>query len=272
MLQGQYAEALEIFAEARDIFASMGEPSSVAVGWHQTGRVYREAGQFEHAERAYRQALAIEVQQKNLIDEASSLAELGNLYNDMGRLEESVKCLQQAADIAVKLQDQRKEGLRRSNLAITLIKLERYDEARPELYRAIECKKPYGHAAQPWKTWDILYNLEKATGDAAAAAQARQQAIESYLAYRRAGGQNMTGGGQLCDMTAQAIEQGETTAMEEILAQYTEADILPSAKVLISKLQSILRGERNPALADDPNLDYDDAVELQLLLEVLGAL
>ena len=42
-------------------------------------------------------------------------------------------------------------------------------------------------------------------------------------------------------------------------------------KLLISKLQAILRGERNPALADDPNLDYDDAVELQLLLENLAA-
>ena len=35
------------------------------------------------------------------------------------------------------------------------------------------------------------------------------------------------------------------------------------------KLQAILRGERDSKLADDPNLDYDDAMELQLLLEKL---
>ncbi len=40
---------------------------------------------------------------------------------------------------------------------------------------------------------------------------------------------------------------------------------------MVSKLQAILRGDRNPALADDPNLHYGDAVELQLLLEALGA-
>ena len=104
-------------------------------------------------------------------------------------------------------------------MADTLIKLQRYDEARRELLRAIECKKPYGHAAEPWKTWAILYNLEQATGNTQAAAQARQQAIESYLAYRRAGGQSMTPGAQFCAMAAQAIEQGETTELEQELAQ-----------------------------------------------------
>jgi hypothetical protein len=39
----------------------------------------------------------------------------------------------------------------------------------------------------------------------------------------------------------------------------------------LAKLQAILRGDRNPALADDPDLPFWDAVELQLLLERLGA-
>jgi hypothetical protein len=33
----------------------------------------------------------------------------------------------------------------------------------------------------------------------------------------------------------------------------------------------MLRGERDPALAADPNLNYVNAVELQLLLEALHA-
>ncbi|HEV7857606.1 MAG TPA: tetratricopeptide repeat protein [Pyrinomonadaceae bacterium] len=270
LLQGQYEEALEIYTAAKDIFASMGEPGSVATLWHQIGVVHRYAGQYEQAERAYRQSLAIAVQQKNLSDEGLSMGELGNLYDALGRLEESVRCYLQAADIYIKLQDQRYEGVVRNNLANTLIKLQRYDDARRELLRAIECKKPYGHAAESWKTWAILYNLEQATNQVEAAGQARQQAIESYLSYRRAGGQNMSQGDQLCTMTAQAIKQGETTKAEQALAKMTGADVSPSVKVLISRLESILRGERNPALADDPDLYYRDAVELRLLLEVLG--
>jgi hypothetical protein len=82
----------------------------------------------------------------------------------------------------------------------------------------------------------------------------------------------MNDGAQLCAVAAQAIAQGATSEMEQQLAQLSEADVPSSAKVLISKLQAILHGDRNPALADDPNLDYDDAVELQLLLEELSSM
>lgn len=269
--QEQYGDALEIYDEARRIFESLGEPTAVSVACHQIGMVYKRLRQFEQAERSYRQSLAIRVQQKDLAGEADSLSELGNLYHQWERLEEAVICCHQAADIRVRLKDQSREGLVRNNLALTLLQMKQYDEARRELLRAVECKEPYGHAAELWKTWDILHDLERASGNPEAAAQARQRAIESYLAYRRAGGQSMTGEAQLCAAAAQAITQGDTTGLEQQLAQLSGAEIPPPAKVLISKVQAILRGDRNPALADDPNLHYQDAVELRLLLEELGA-
>ena len=45
----------------------------------------------------------------------------------------------------------------------------------------------------------------------------------------------------------------------------------PQGKVVLPKLQAILGGSRDLALADDPALTYLDAVELRLLLESLGA-
>ena len=45
----------------------------------------------------------------------------------------------------------------------------------------------------------------------------------------------------------------------------------PRARALLPKLQAILSGSRDVALADDPALNYQDAVELKLLLESLGA-
>src|SRR5262249_38305446 len=152
--------------------------------------VYRQASQFEPAELAYRQSLAISVQQQHHAGEASSLSELGKLYAQMGRMEEAATFFRQAADIYARLQDQMKEGVARGNLADVLIMLRRCDEARDELRRAIECKQPFGHAAEPWNTWDILHDLEQVTGDAQAAAAARGQAVTSYLAYRRAGGES----------------------------------------------------------------------------------
>ncbi len=271
VLQGRFTDALEAYTQARAIFEILGEPGSVAIIWHQVGMAYAMSGQLEQAERAYLQSLAIKVQQKNLAGEASDLSDLGNVYDSMGRLEDAVKCYRQAADIYVKLQDKRHEGIACNNLADTLISLQRYDEARRELYRAIECNKPYGHAAASWKTWAILQRLEQAIGNAHAATQALQQAIESYSAYRRAGGQSQTTVAQLCALASQSIPQGETARLEQELVEWSGAEAAPSFKLMISKLQAILRGDRDPALADDPNLEYDDAVELKLLLEKLNA-
>ena len=99
--------------------------------------------------------------------------------------------------------------LSRSNIANSLIKLQRYDEARSELQRAIACKKAFGHSAEPWKTWDILCDLEQACNNPTAAQAAKQQAIQSYLAYRRDGGENMDRPElpQLCQAVLQAIRE-----------------------------------------------------------------
>jgi len=232
--------------------------------------VHQKAGGLDKAEGAYRQSLAIKVQQGNRPGEASSLNQLGGLYDKMDRLEEAVTFLRQALDIDVELGDTAKEGLRRSNLALMLIKLERYDDARRELRRAIECGEPLGHAAEPWKTWHILHDLEIAVGNRDAAAAARQKAIETYLAYRKAGGESHEPAARLCAMVAQAIQQGNTAQVEQFLAQASEsAETLSEFKVMIPKLQAILRGNQASALADAPELHYRVAVELRLLLESL---
>jgi tetratricopeptide (TPR) repeat protein len=271
LYQKRYAEALEIYAEVRKTFESLSEPGNVATSWHQIGIVHKETGQLEQAERAYRQALAIEVQQKNPTGEARSLSELGNLYDQMRRLEEAATFSRQAADIYARLQNLRMEGLVRNNLANTLIKLQRFEEARRELRRTIECKKPFGHAAPLWTTWHNLHDLEQATGHLQAAAEARRQAIESYLAYRRAGGANQSNNAHLYVLVMQAIQQWTTSEAEQRLAELSRANRPPWFTALLAKLHAILRGDRDPALADDPDLYYDDAAELQLLLQRLSA-
>ncbi len=268
MLQNQYDDALNAYEEALKIFSSLGEPSTVATIWHQMGMVHEESGQFDKAEQAYRQSLAIKVQQHNPAGEASTLGQLGNLYHKMNRLEDAVIFCRQAADKYVEINDMAKEGVARSNIADTLIKLGRFETAREEIHRAIQCKKPYGHAAEPWKTWAILSDLETAVGDGAASAKARRQAMDLFLAYRREGGENHQPGGQLCALVAQAIDAGQTKEIEKTLTEIVnDPKKHPLFKLLVSKLQALLSGSRDPALYEDPRLDYMDAVELMLLIE-----
>jgi hypothetical protein len=139
------------------------------------------------------------------------------------------------------------------------------------LLRAIECKQPYGHAAQLWTTWNILNRLEQATGNRDAAAQARRKALESYLAYRRDGGYGTTPGAELCPAVAEAIAQGTAAELGQQLASLSGDGIPPQLRALIATLQDVLRGVRDPAMADDPEIDVRDAVELLLMLEELGA-
>ena len=186
---------------------------------------YQAAGQPEAAEDAYRKSLAIEVRLGDVAGQAGTLNQLGILYDDaLGRTEEAVAFLRQAVDKSVESRDVAKEGLRRSNLAIRLRKLRRLDEARQEIRRAIECNAQFGHASEPWKTWDILADIETDAGNRTAAAEAQQKAIVCYLAYRRDGGENHSGAGRISLAVTQALLAGKPGEAASFLRQIA-ADI-----------------------------------------------
>ena len=270
MYQQRYAEALTAHDEARRIFTELGEPREVAGAWHQMGRVHSEEKQWEAAERAYRRGLSIRVQHKLQGDQAASLNELGNLFDATGRSEEAVVAYRQAADIYVALGDQALEGRVRNNIANVLVKLGRLGEARREIQRAIECKQPFGHAAQPWTAWDILRDIEVAEGKRAAAAAAWQQARDAYLAYRREGGYAQFGGGRFVAAVLQLLQEGKQNEAAQLIgAVESAAEATASLRKLAGAVRQILSGAGDPALAEDSALDYDHSAELLLLLERL---
>ncbi len=272
LLQRRYPEALAAWDEARRTFEQLGEPGSVATAWHQIGLVHQEARQYDRAEHAYQQSLHIEVSRGGRTGEAASLGQLGNLYSVQGRREEAVRFYRQAADAHVALGDLRFEGQDHSNVANQLILLGRHDEARREVLRAIECNAPFGHAAQPWKTFDILSDLERAVGDLTASAAARSQAIAAYLAYRRDGGEPMARVAAMIGAVGRdGWDQKDEKDLREQMQQLLRRPDLPEmARAAFTVLQAILTGSRDAALANDPRLNYADAVELFLLLERLA--
>jgi len=79
--------------------------------------------------------------------------------------------------------------------ADTLNQLGRHAEARTECRLALRCKEAYSHASEPWKTWEILSQIETGDGQPQAAAAARRKAVECYLAYRRDGGEHTSDSG-----------------------------------------------------------------------------
>ena len=267
LYQHRYTEALQGYREALRLATQLDEQTTVAGVWHQIGIVHRQIDDYEQAEQAFRHALSINSQQGNRTREAASLNELGNLYDNWNSPEQAVNFYRQAADLYRQLGNLRHEGGTRSNLANVLIQLKRYNEARSELQLGVNCLKVLGHTVEPWKMLHILHNLEQACGNHVAAWAARQQAVAAYLAYRRDGGENHEGGGRLCFDILQAIKQRESEEFVPIIEQLLDQD--DSDKNFLHKLQAILAGERDLALAEDEGLRFELAVELLLLLEGL---
>ncbi len=269
--QRRYPEALQAYQEARERFTRLGEARTVATIWHQTGIVYQQMGQPDAAEAAYRQSLAMWVRLGDVAGQAGTLGQLGNLYDDqLDRTEEAVAFLRQAADKCVELRDVASEGRQRNNLAISLRKLRRFDEARQEIRRAIECQAPFGHATEPWLAWSNLADIETDTdtGHPAAALEARRKAINLYLAYRRDGGENHSGIGRFCFDVTERLLAGDSAGAAAWLQELTvhaDATWLP----FLHALQAIVGGSRDRALADHPELHYTMAAEILFLIETL---
>lgn len=270
--QGRYEEALAAFAEARERFTELDEPGTLAAIWHQTGIVQQRAGQPEAAEDAYRKSLEIEVRLGNVAGQASTLVQLALLYQGaLGRPEEAAAFLRQAADKYVEIGDAAGEGRARNNLGELLRRLRRFDEAREEVRRAIECKAPFGHPAAPWMTWAILAEIETAAGNPAAATEAKGKAIAGYLAYRRDGGENHFPDGRLALAVTQPLLAGNAAEPAELLGLLAADPGVARFLAFMRALQAIVAGSRDRTLAEAPELDYTMAAEILFLIETLEA-
>ncbi len=197
---------------------------------------------------------------------------LGNwetcINDQLDRPEEAATFYRQAAEKYIEIGDVADEGRARNNLAKTLCKLHRHDEARQEILRAIECKAQSGHASEPWTSWSILAEIERDAGKPAAAAEAKRKAMECYLAYRRDGGENHSSVGRLFHAVTKALNAKQKSEAQRLITEYREAWKQyenPEADIL----QSIVDGSRDRTLADAPELSYSMAAEILFLIETL---
>jgi tetratricopeptide (TPR) repeat protein len=269
--QRRYPEAQAAYAEARQRFTALDEPGSVAMIWDLTGTVHQEVGQPQAAEDAYRQSLAIKVRLGDVAGQANTLNQLGNLYlNNLDRPEDAAGFYRQAANMYAEGRDEASEGAARNNIANTLLQLRRLDEARQEIRRAIDCNAQFGHASQPWKSWAILALIETDAGNTTAAAEAKGKAITCYLAYRRDGGENHHPDGRISLAVTQALRSGESAEAVTLLQQRATDPEAAGLLPFIGALQAVVASSRDPALADQPELDYTMAAEILLLIETMG--
>ncbi|HRI70332.1 MAG TPA: tetratricopeptide repeat protein [Polyangium sp.] len=270
--QRRFGEALAAYEQARDAFNSLGEPDAVAGMWHQIGRVQEEANQFAAAECAYKEALRIKISLGNRAGEASTLGQLGNLDRLRGRHKEAAIWYRKAIALYEELGDGASAAMFRSNLGVVLYDLGQLGEARELLKAALAVKLQLGPAAEPWKTWQPLAKVEHDAKRPDEAAHARAQAISTYRAYRLAGGDTIDGQTSLVVAMGALLTQKDPDAAGALLQKLhavARNQAPEESLALVRALDAIVAGERDPKLAEDPELDPMVVVELQLLLEKL---
>jgi len=268
--QRRFGDALDAYKEASEIFFRLNEPGSVATSWHQIGRVHHAAGRPVLAEKAYNNALAIDVQLNDQAGQSKTLGELGNLYLDaLQQPEQAEKFYRRALEIKCAIGDALGEGQEWNNLAISLLHLNRLEEARDAITSAIKCMKGFGHEATQWKAWDILADIETEAGNPVAATKARQNARAEYIAYRRGGGENHSGNGRLAQAVHLIIKTDKPGAAVTLLQQLTANPDQVNHLPFLTALQAISAGRRDAALAEVTGLNYEQAAEIMLLVEAL---
>ncbi|MFZ2855342.1 MAG: CHAT domain-containing protein [Rhodocyclaceae bacterium] len=269
--QARYAEALAAYTKAREYFMQIKEHNSVAASWHMAGMVNEESGEREAAEDAYRKSLTIEVQLGNISGQAGTLNQLGSLYGgDLNRQNDAADFYRQAADKFFEVGETANEGRARNNLGATLRKLRRLNEARQEIRRAIECGQQFSHAAEPWKTWAVLADIENDAGQPETAARANDEAIISYLAHRCDGGENRHTDGRIALAVAQSLLAGDAATAADLTQQVAaDPDLPDQLRAFVHALAAIVAGSRDRQLAESPDLVYTSAAEIILLIETL---
>jgi hypothetical protein len=115
-----------------------------------------------------------------------------------------------------------------------------------------------------------LAAIETEAGNLDEAANAKREAVECYLAYRRDGGENHDIDGRISlEVTKSLLAGDEATATSFLQQIAAEPEATGSIATFISALQAIVAGSRDLTLADAPDLDYGMAAEILLLIETL---
>ena len=210
--------------------------------------------------------------------EASTLGELGNLYDAMGRLEDAVRFHREAATIYADpaVGDLPEEGMAHNNAANSL------QETRPA--RRSPARGEAGHrlraALRPRRR--AVEDLRHPHRD-----RARRRAARGRFRGAAAGDRGLSRlpprrrresvGRDHRPALRRAARGGPGAVSLRSSGRHSTSSTAdptspPISATCLIALRAILAGNRDPALADDPALDYDDAAEILLLLERLRAL
>jgi tetratricopeptide (TPR) repeat protein len=260
----RYEDAVSLCGQVRDIFAAMNDRNMLARAWRQLGHVHQQASQWSEAEGAYREALQLD-------PDPELCTTIAGLCAKQERLRDAAAYSRQAAQLHAGRKETAQEMDSRLAASRYLAKLGAAEEARAEIEAIEQYQATLGDAAQPWKALDARRQLELALGNSAAAAEAKQKALDTFLAFRRKRGENDMPSGEISNFVVFAVAGGATEMAAKQLEQFHQDPNLPAnAKAYVAAIREVVAGSRDRSLADHPDLTYDEAAEVHVLIDALS--
>ncbi|MDD3355055.1 hypothetical protein [Zoogloea sp.] len=269
--QGEGAAALDSLTAALKLSCQLERPADRTACLHLIGLAEDAEGHGEAAEKAWREALDISAAEDNPLFLAELHQQIGHLCTRTpSRIAEATEHHWAAAQLCAQANAPVSEGHARTHLASALLKQGLLQEALDEIQRAIRCKADAGDTAVPWTSWGVLADIQRARNEEKKAHEAREKAVETYLAHRRTGAENTNLDGRLAHLVLEGLEEDAAGELDESLAELAGKSGFPARlRPFMTVLRAIVAGNRDPKLADHPGLDYSASVEIHLLLNRL---
>lgn len=265
------ADALRGYQSALEVFERLDDEIMMANVWQHIAMLHKVNQAMDDAKQAFTASLVLLESQGNTRGMISTLLELGNLSEATAELVTAIDYYHQALQVAKDADDKFLQSVVGNRLADALRKQGDFELALAELETAGTLGQAFGHAAEPWKSWNTLSLIETAQNNPVAAQAAKQRAIEAYVSYRVDGGENMERDGQLCTAVQNAAQQQRDGELRKVLLQLKE-DLGwqdEQDQALLEVLAQLLNGERGLPILDNKKLGYRYAAELMLLQDRL---
>jgi len=268
---GDLKAARARYTEALETFRALDEPQSEAIAWHQLGRVAQTAaergsGEWEEAERCYREAVRIREHIRDLPELAKSYNQLAIVAQGAGRLADAERWYLRAQELKDQVAPQNDSTI--YNLADLYLSQGRLDEAEAYARRAVAIVETLDLSAEPWKNYALLARIAEARGRADEAASWRRKEQESYAAYAGSSLDIQKWEQEIAVIVAAC--QGNTQAQalaSQIISQYQDSKDWSN---LVKVFQRILDGERDLATLGKGLDRIDYAIITTILAQLSG--
>ncbi|BAY91818.1 MULTISPECIES: tetratricopeptide repeat protein [unclassified Tolypothrix] len=261
--QGNLREAEQCFIKSLTTFQRLNEPAVEAMYWHQLGRVYGQAKEWDAAEHAYREAARINESQGNLKGAVTTWNELALINADTGKQEDAEAWFRKAIAGAKTAGDRLQTSRSLNNLADLLQNQPcRLPEARQLAEEALAIEETLDPAAaEIWKIYHILADITEKLGETTQAKDYRRLSRQAKAAFAGTRYELQRFGWFIATVVTTVNDAQVKQQLEPVLEELIKAGLVN----LVAAIHLILDGERDEDLLCEP-LDFYDAPIINAIL------